>query len=90
MVGIFSNQKYLFGSILEGLGMENDGRLAIWNMFVCISRSFWYILRPFGNFVVIWYVFFRFGTLCQEKSGNPGARPLVRTNLRGRLSNEDF
>jgi hypothetical protein len=22
--------------------------------------------------VVIWYIFLRFGILCQEKSGNPG------------------
>jgi hypothetical protein len=29
----------------------------------------WYILWPFGN---VWYIFLRFGTLCQEKSGNPG------------------
>jgi hypothetical protein len=32
----------------------------------------WYILLPFGIIVVIWYIFPRFGTLCQEKSGNPG------------------
>jgi hypothetical protein len=30
-----------------------------------------YIFWSFGNFVVIWYIFTRFGTLCQEKSGNP-------------------
>jgi hypothetical protein len=33
----------------------------------------WYISWPLGNVVVIWYVFLRFGTLCEEKSGNPGA-----------------
>jgi hypothetical protein len=33
----------------------------------------WYILWPFGNVVLIWYIFPCFGTLCQEKSGNPGA-----------------
>jgi hypothetical protein len=27
---------------------------------------------PFGNVVVIWYIFPRFGILCQDKSGNPG------------------
>jgi hypothetical protein len=33
----------------------------------------WYILWPFGNAVVILYIFPRFfGILCQEKSGNPG------------------
>jgi hypothetical protein len=37
----------------------------------------WNILRPFNivyghfcNVVIIWYIFHRFGTLCQEKSGN--------------------
>jgi hypothetical protein len=34
--------------------------------------AIWYILRPYGNIVVIWYIFPRFGQLCQEKSGNPG------------------
>jgi hypothetical protein len=34
-------------------------------------RVIWYILWPFGNVVVIWYIFPRFGILCQEKSGNP-------------------
>jgi hypothetical protein len=29
------------------------------------------ILLPFGIFVVIWYIFPRFGILDQEKSGNP-------------------
>jgi hypothetical protein len=32
----------------------------------------WYILRPFGNVVVIGHNFSRFGLLCHEKSGNPG------------------
>jgi hypothetical protein len=31
----------------------------------------WYFLCPFGSVVVIWYIFPRFGTLCQEKSGSP-------------------
>jgi hypothetical protein len=29
------------------------------------------ILCPFSNVVFIWYIFPRFGILCQEKSGNP-------------------
>jgi hypothetical protein len=32
----------------------------------------WYILWPFGNVVVIWYIFPLFGILSQETSGNPG------------------
>jgi hypothetical protein len=35
----------------------------------CIM-SIWYISWSFGNFMVIWYAFQRFGKLCQEKSGN--------------------
>jgi hypothetical protein len=38
----------------------------------CIT-AICYILWSFGNFVVIWYIFPRFGTLCQEKSGSPGS-----------------
>jgi hypothetical protein len=30
----------------------------------------WYILWPFGNVVVIWNIFPRFGLFCKEKSGN--------------------
>jgi hypothetical protein len=37
----------------------------------------WYILWPFGNSVVIWYIFPRFGILCQEKSGNPARDPTI-------------
>jgi hypothetical protein len=32
--------------------------------------AIWYILWPFGNVVVIWYIFPRFGIFCLEKSGN--------------------
>jgi hypothetical protein len=31
----------------------------------------WYVLWPFGNFVVVWDIFQLYGNLCQEKSGNP-------------------
>jgi hypothetical protein len=37
--------------------------------------AIWSILLPFrifyGNYVVFWNIFSRFGLLCQEKSGNP-------------------
>jgi hypothetical protein len=48
--------------------MENAGT------FYCHFEYFTaicYILWPFGNVVVIWYIFPRFGILCQETSGNP-------------------
>jgi hypothetical protein len=44
----------------------------------------WNILRPFNivyghfcNVVIIWYIFHRFGTLCQEKSGIPGPHSFI-------------
>jgi hypothetical protein len=36
-----------------------------------VRTVIWYILWPFSNFAVFWYMFPRFGILCQEKSGNP-------------------
>jgi hypothetical protein len=30
----------------------------------------WNILLPLDKAVVIWYIFYRFGIFCQEKSGN--------------------
>jgi hypothetical protein len=45
----------------------------------------WSILRPFGifcghlvYFIVIWYIFPRFGMLYQEKSGNPAFKVAQR------------
>jgi hypothetical protein len=48
--------------------MENAG---IFYGHLKYSTVIWYILWPFDNVVVIWYIFTRFGKLCQEKSGNP-------------------
>jgi hypothetical protein len=47
-----------------------------WKMLVYFT-VIWYILWSFGNVVVIWNIFPRFGILCQEKSGNPA---MQRTN----------
>jgi hypothetical protein len=47
--------------------MENAG---IFYGHLEYFTAIWYILWPFGNVVVIWYMFPRFGILCQEKSGN--------------------
>jgi hypothetical protein len=49
--------------------MENAGKFYGHLKYFTVN---WYILWPFGNVVVIWYIFLRFGILCQEKSGNPG------------------
>jgi hypothetical protein len=37
--------------------------------------AIWYMLRQIGNIVIIWYIFPRFGILCQGKSGNLGKTP---------------
>jgi hypothetical protein len=66
--GIFSNQKSQFGSILEGLGMVKVG---IFFGSLEFIMDIWYMLWTFVNLVAIWYIFPRFGTLCQETSGNP-------------------
>jgi hypothetical protein len=41
----FQAKKYQFGQILEE-----------WKMLV-YSMAIWYILCPFGNFLIIWYIF---------------------------------
>jgi hypothetical protein len=45
--------------------------MVIWNNLLPLPM---YKLCPFGNVVVIWCIFPRFGILCQEKSGNPGQK----------------
>jgi hypothetical protein len=73
---------------LKGLRIENAYIyfIVIWNIlgsFGIIYGHFvyfmaiWYILWPFGNVAVIWYIFLRFGILCQEKSGNPDIHTYV-------------
>jgi hypothetical protein len=48
---------------------------AIWYILLPFGLP---ILWPFGNLEAIWYVFPRFGILCQEKSGNPVCRHFIR------------
>jgi hypothetical protein len=64
-------QKIQIWFILEGKG---------WKMLVYFT-AIWYILWPFGNVAEIWYIFPRFGILCQEKSGNPGPGSLDSKSL---------
>jgi hypothetical protein len=47
-----------------------------------------YILWPFGELVVIWYIFHCFGILYQEKSGNPGLATGLKIQLSSCLSAE--
>jgi hypothetical protein len=66
--GTFSNQKSKFGYILEGLVMEDVG---IFMAILSILRLHGIFYGHLVNFVVIWYIFPRFGMLYREKSGNP-------------------
>jgi hypothetical protein len=69
----FRTKNPQFGQIFEGLRIKNVGVfygyleyfMVIWHMYICI-------LWPLGNVVVTWYIYHRFGKLCQEKSGYPG------------------
>jgi hypothetical protein len=67
--GIFSNPKSQVGSILEGLAIEDAG--VFYGLLVNFP-AIWYILGHFCKFMVIWFIFPRFGILYHEKSGNPG------------------
>jgi hypothetical protein len=51
--------------------MENVGIFYGHYIGIGIFRPKWYILWSFGNLVVIWLIFPRFGIFYPEKSGNP-------------------
>jgi hypothetical protein len=51
--GLFSNQKYQFGYILDGLGMANIGTFCGHLLYFVATCD---ILWSFGTFVVIWYI----------------------------------
>jgi hypothetical protein len=68
--GLFACQKSQFWYIFEGLGMEYFGMSFVQFLF----------LMPFGVFyghlvyyVLVWYIFSKFGMFYEEKSGSPGA-----------------
>jgi hypothetical protein len=67
----FQTKNPNLGKLSEGLRNENVG---IFYVHLEHFTAIWYIMWPFGNVVVIWYIFPHFGTLCQEKSGNHGVR----------------
>jgi hypothetical protein len=70
--GLFSDQKSLFGNILEDLGMEY---VVLFSGHLEYFKTIGHILWAFGNFIAIWYILPRFGTLYKEKSGNPDLDP---------------
>jgi hypothetical protein len=64
---LFPNKSQFF-FIFEGPGIEN---LGIFYGHFGILRSFGVFYGHLVNIVVIWYIFFHFGILHREKSGNP-------------------
>jgi hypothetical protein len=69
-------QMVCFQTINPNLG--KFWRVLLWTMMVyfidtwSILQSFILVYGQWVQFVVIWYIFPRFGILYQEKSGNPG------------------
>jgi hypothetical protein len=63
--GIFSNQKFQFGQILEGLAMEDVGMfygqlvyfVNIWNILWTSDRFYGHLVY----FMAIWYILWPFG-----------------------------
>jgi hypothetical protein len=64
----FQTKNPNLGKFYTANRMENAG---IFYGHLEYFTAIWYIVWSFGNVVVIWYIFPRFGILCQEKSGNP-------------------
>jgi hypothetical protein len=50
-----------------------EWKMQVYFMLICnMLQSLGLFYGHFGNVVVLWYIFPRFGILCHEKSGNPG------------------
>jgi hypothetical protein len=63
--GIFANQKSHFWYILEGAGIG-----LFYGHFVDFT-AIWYLFWPFWFIFEAFVIFYHFGILYQEKSGNP-------------------
>jgi hypothetical protein len=66
---VFETKKSQFGSILEGLGLEN---IDIFNGRYEYFTGIWDIFYHFVHFMSFGTFYSGFGIMCQEKSGNPG------------------
>jgi hypothetical protein len=53
--------------------------MVIWNILWSFGIYIYIYIYGLGYVVVIWYIFPRFGILCQEKSGNPGLSKINRS-----------
>jgi hypothetical protein len=72
---LFSNQKSQFGKFCRAL----DWKMLTYFMAIGnILRTFEIFYDTLVHFVFIWYIFYGFGIIHQEKSGNPGVRALPK------------
>jgi hypothetical protein len=53
--GIFSNQKFQFEYILEGLEVEHVG---LFYGHLEYIKAVWYIVCPYGNLGAVWFIWF--------------------------------
>jgi hypothetical protein len=76
----------LYQTYLVTLALEWKFWYILWSFGILYVRS-WDIWYFSGILVVIWYIFPRFGIVCQEKSGNPAFNLCLLESL---TSKEDF
>jgi hypothetical protein len=74
--GIFAFQESKFAYIFEQL--RNDKRWYILSP-IDLLKPFGIFCNPLAYYGVVWYIFPRFGILCQEKSGNPVGNNYMHT-----------
>jgi hypothetical protein len=77
--GLFSNQKSLFGLILEGLRLEN---VYIFYGHLEYFMEIWDIVWPFGTFCINLVPFCPVLVLCAKKCGNPAKRDIFELSRR--------
>jgi hypothetical protein len=71
--GLFSKQKSKFGKILEGLAMKDVGVCILWPFGIFYRYIYGIFYIHWVYLLVIWCIFYRFGMLWRDKSGNPDA-----------------
>jgi hypothetical protein len=70
-----------FGAVCNGRFWYIFGHVAYFTANLCILWSFGIFCGRLVYFVVVWYIFPRFGLLYQEKSGNPDPSAPLHTYL---------
>jgi hypothetical protein len=76
----FYTKKSQFGDILKGLEIKN---VRIFYGHLEYFKAFWYFYSHLVSLGTFWYIFYRFGILHQDKSGNPVSDDNFWNRLRG-------